>query len=172
MRGSPKVLEILQHRQNSTLWVHAAWIECYWSFLHEVLQRFYAVWRKQHGMWQEHWFLHHDNALSHRLLVVYATIHHWEKHSCHHTTTVLSGCHSEWLSSVTYSDDGPQRDMFWNCGRNQIKSNAMAELLKILKEAFCLCKDHTLKMIRKALPYILSLQCNLKTFWLPIVLLH
>ena len=41
-----------------------------------------------------------------------AAIPRQEKHSCHHPTTVISGSRSEWLSAVSYSENGPQGDAF------------------------------------------------------------
>jgi hypothetical protein len=59
------------------------------------------------------------------------------KHSCHHPTSVLSGSSPERLLAVPYSENGSQGDMFHNHGGH--KSNVMAKLWKIPKEAFHWC---------------------------------
>ena len=50
-----------------------------------------------------------------------AAIPRREKHSCHHSTTLLSGSRSEWLLAVPYSENGPQGDVFRNHGGHQIQ---------------------------------------------------
>jgi hypothetical protein len=62
---------------------------------------------------QGQWFLHRA---THRLL-------------CHHPTTALSGSRSEWLLTVPYSENVPQRDSFTTL--EDTKLNATAELRKI-----------------------------------------
>jgi len=42
------------------------------------------------------------------------------KHSCHHSTTVLSGSRSEWLLTLPYSENG-QEDAFRNYWGHQIE---------------------------------------------------
>ena len=50
-----------------------------------------------------------------------AAIPRWEKHSCHHSITLLSGSRSECLLAVPYSENGSQGDAFRNHGGHQIK---------------------------------------------------
>jgi hypothetical protein len=104
-------------------------------FYVQVLQRLRdAVWRKRGGMWQGHWFLHHDNAPS---------------HFCHHPTTVLSEPISKWFSLFPTLKKGLKGAYFTTM--EGIKSNAKATLRNIPNEAFRRCVS---------VPYVLALQHN------------
>ena len=103
----------------------------------QVLQRLSnVVQRKRGNKWQGQWFLHHDNALSHTLLVV---------------QQFLTEKNIPVIPQPSYSLDLALSD-FWLfptlkmglkgtyfATMEDIKSNAMAELQKIPKDAFHCC---------------------------------
>jgi len=106
-------------------------------FYVKVLQRLHdAVRRKRHNKWQGEWFLHHDNASSHTSLVV---------------QQFLAEKSIPVITQPPYSPDLAPSD-FWLfhtlkmvlkgtrfATMEDIKSNAMAELQRIPKEAFHRC---------------------------------
>jgi hypothetical protein len=106
-------------------------------FYVQVLQRLSdAVWRKRHNKWQGEWFLHHDNAPSHTSLVVQQFL--TEKSIPVITQPLYSpdlALSDFWLFPILKM--GLKETHF--ATMEDIKSNAAAELRKILKEAFCQC---------------------------------
>ena len=106
-------------------------------FYVQVLQSLHdAVWRKWHAKWQGEWFLHHNNAPSHTLLVV-------QQFLAEESIPVIT--------QPPYSKDLAPSD-FWlfptlKMGlkgmcfttMEDIKSNVTAELQRIPKEAFHWC---------------------------------
>jgi hypothetical protein len=132
MRGNQRVPGIVWRRRFGAPRVCTTWRECYWSFLFANLAEI-ARCSSEEAAWQvagrdSGFCITITHRATHRLLC---------SNSCHHTTTVLSGSHSEWLLAVPYSENGPQGDTF--ATMVDIKSNATAELRKIPKEAFRQC---------------------------------
>ena len=106
-------------------------------FYVQVLKRLRdAVQRKRCNKWQGEWFLHHDNAPSHTLLVVQQFLAQKSIPIITRTPYSLDFAPSDfWLFSTLKM--GLKGKHFATMG--DIKSNAMAKLRKIPKEAFCQC---------------------------------
>jgi hypothetical protein len=106
-------------------------------FYMQVLQRLHnAIQTKLSDKWQGQWFLHHDNATSHTLLAV-------QQLFAEENIPVIT--QSPYSPVLTLSDFWlfPSLKMALKAMRfttmEDIKLNAMAELRKIPKEAFCWC---------------------------------
>jgi hypothetical protein len=180
-RGSQKVPGILWHQRFGALPVHTVWTECCWSFLHASFTEVAQCSSEESGR-NSDFCIKIMYLATRRLLYNNSSPGRTFLSSPNHRTLRIS----LWATfGCSYSENSPQGDLVFTTIED-IKSNVMAELRKIAKEAFrvlttmsglmkqvCVWVRALLwRWLGKRCCCVVPLQCNATipgTFWLPIV---